>query len=454
LYFEPITLEDVLEIVAIEKPKGVIVHYGGQTPLKLARGLEEAGVPIIGTSPDAIDRAEDRERFQRMIQRIGLKQPTNRTVRSFEEALIAASEIGYPLVVRPSYVLGGRAMEIVYKESELSKYMRDAVSVSNDSPVLLDHFLNAAIEVDVDAVCDGKMVVIGAIMQHIEQAGVHSGDSACSLPPYTLSPEVQEEMKSCVRRMALELGVVGLMNVQLAYQDGEIYVIEVNPRASRTVPFVSKAIGVSLAKVAARCMAGKTLEELNFTTEVVPTHFSVKESVFPFSKFIGVDPILGPEMKSTGEVMGIGDNFDEAFAKGSLAAGEILPTGGKAFLSVRDVDKAGIIEVARKLVALGFGLVATHGTADAIEAAGLDVERINKVMEGRPHVVDAIKNQEIDLIVNTTEGRRAIADSAQIRQSALHKKVVYTTTLAGGDAISRAIKYGPQKTVRRLQDLH
>lgn len=454
LYFESITLEDVLEIIHLEQPKGVIVHYGGQTPLKLARGLEEAGVPIIGTSPDAIDRAEDRERFQQMIERLGLLQPANATVRSLEEGLVVAKEIGYPLVVRPSYVLGGRAMEIVYKESELTKYFKEAVSVSNDSPVLLDHFLNAAIEVDIDAVCDGKQVVIGAIMQHIEQAGVHSGDSACSLPPYTLSADVQEDMKEAVRAMALELGVVGLMNVQLAYQDGKIYVIEVNPRASRTVPFVSKAIGVSLAKVAARCMAGKTLEELNFTEEVVPRHYSVKESVFPFKKFPAVDPILGPEMKSTGEVMGIGETFDEAFAKGSIAAGEVLPKSGKAFLSVRDEDKDGVVNVARSLQAAGFTLIATSGTARAIEAAGIEIERINKVMEGRPHIVDAIKNGEIDLIINTTEGRQAIKDSAQIRQSALQKKVAYTTTLAGGEAISRAIQFGSNETVRRLQDLH
>lgn len=454
LYFEPITLEDVLEIVDLEKPKGVIVHYGGQTPLKLARGLEEAGVPIIGTSPDAIDRAEDRERFQRMIQRLNILQPPNATVRSLEEGIVAAKEIGYPLVVRPSYVLGGRAMEIVYSEAELTKYMREAVSVSNDSPVLLDHFLNAAIEVDIDAVSDGKQVVIGAIMQHIEQAGVHSGDSACSLPPYTLAADIQDEMRETVKRMALELGVVGLMNVQLAYQDGKIYVIEVNPRASRTVPFVSKAIGVSLAKIAARCMAGKSLEEQSFTTEIIPSHFSVKESVFPFNKFQGVDPILGPEMKSTGEVMGIGDSFDEAFAKGALAAGEILPTGGSVFVSVRDVDKVAAVSLGKDLVEAGFKLVATSGTAKALKEAGLVVTQINKVNEGRPHIVDAIKNDEIDLIINTTEGRQAIADSSQIRQSALQHKVTYTTTLAGGEAFCRAIKFGPEKLVRRLQDLH
>ncbi len=454
LYFEPITLEDVLEIIDLEKPKGVIVQYGGQTPLKLARGLEEAGVPIIGTSPDAIDRAEDRERFQKMLQRLNILQPPNATVRSLEEGIVAAKELGYPLVVRPSYVLGGRAMEIVYSETELTRYMREAVSVSNDSPVLLDHFLNAAIEVDIDAICDGTQVVIGSIMQHIEQAGVHSGDSACSLPPYTLADDVQDRMRDIVKRMALELGVIGLMNVQLAYQDGEIYVIEVNPRASRTVPFVSKAIGVSLAKVAARCMAGKSLEDQNFTKEIVPKHFSVKESVFPFNKFQGVDPILGPEMKSTGEVMGIGDSFDEAFAKGALAAGEILPEGGTAFISVRDVDKDAAITLGKDLVEAGFKLVATSGTARTLKDAGIEVASINKVNEGRPHIVDAIKNDEIDLIINTTEGRRAIADSSQIRQSALRHKVTYTTTLAGGEAFCRAIKFGPEKTVRRLQDMH
>ena len=454
LYFEPITLEDVLAIVDLEKPKGVIVHYGGQTPLKLARGLEEAGVPIIGTSPDAIDRAEDRERFQQMIDRLGLLQPPNATVRSLEEGVLAAKQIGYPLVVRPSYVLGGRAMEIVHSEEELTRYMREAVLVSNDSPVLLDHFLNAAIEVDIDAISDGKQVVIGAIMQHIEQAGVHSGDSACSLPPYSLSQEVQDEMRDMVRRMTLELGVVGLVNVQLAYQDDKVYVIEVNPRASRTVPFVSKAIGQSLAMVAARCMAGKSLEEQGFTEEVIPKLYNVKESVFPFNKFPGVDPILGPEMKSTGEVMGIGESFGEAFAKASAAAGERFSTEGVAFISVRDADKAGVVDLARDLIEIGFKLVATTGTAQALEAAGLPVTRVNKVNEGRPHIVDAIKNGKIQLIVNTTEGRRAIADSSQIRQSALQQKVAYSTTLAGGQAISQAIRFGAAQTVRRLQDIH
>ena len=454
LYFEPITLEDVLEIVQAENPDGVIIQFGGQTPLKLARGLEAAGVPIIGTSPDAIDRAEDRERFQQMINRLGLKQPPNATVRSLEEGILVARDIGYPLVVRPSYVLGGRAMEIVYTEDELKEYMRSAVLVSNDSPVLLDHFLNAAVEIDIDAVCDGKTAVIGGIMQHIEQAGVHSGDSACSLPPYTLPASVQDEMRDVVRRMALELDVVGLMNVQLAWQDGEIYVIEVNPRASRTVPFVSKAVGRSLARIAARCMAGMTLEEQGITSEAVPNYYSVKESVFPFPKFPSVDPILGPEMKSTGEVMGIGDSFDEAFAKAALGAGETLPSGGTAFISVRDADKGDVVKLARDLADVGFRIIATGGTATVLADAGLQVEKINKVREGRPHIVDAIKNDQIHLIVNTTEGRKAIADSAQIRQSALQRKVTYATTLTGGEAFCRAIRFGSERTVRRLQDLH
>ena len=455
LYFEPVTLEDVLEIVAIEKPKGVIVQFGGQTPLKLAQELEAAGVPIIGTSPEAIDRAEDRERFQQMIQRLNLKQPPNATVRSPEQAMKVAGDIGYPLVVRPSYVLGGRAMEIVYKEDELIKYMREAVQVSNDSPVLLDHFLSSAIEMDVDAVSDGKEVVIGAIMQHIEQAGVHSGDSACCLPPYSISPADLDEMRDMVKRMALELGVVGLMNVQLAIQDGEIYVIEVNPRASRTVPFVSKCIGTSLAQVAARCMAGTSLADQGFTKEITPPFYSVKEAVFPFAKFQGVDPILGPEMKSTGEVMGVGDEFAEAFLKAAVGAGENLPTsGGKAFISVRDQDKSGILTVARKLVDLGFDIVATRGTAATLEGGGVKVEIINKFAEGRPHIVDAIKNREIDLIVNTTEGRQTVADSASIRRSALAKRICYSTTLAGADALVGALAYGEERTVRRLQDLH
>jgi carbamoyl-phosphate synthase large subunit len=455
LYFEPVTLEDVLEIVAKENPKGVIVQFGGQTPLKLARALAAAGVPIVGTTPEAIDRAEDRELFQQMIEKLKLTQPRNATVRSAEEAVQKATEIGYPLVVRPSYVLGGRAMEIVYKESELRTYMRDAVQVSNDAPVLLDRFLNAAIEVDIDAVSDGKEVVIGAIMQHIEQAGVHSGDSACSLPPYSLPAAVQDEMREIVKKMARELNVVGLMNVQLAYQDDTIYVIEVNPRASRTVPFVSKCIGVSLAKVAARCMVGKSLAEQKFTKEIVPTYFSVKEAVFPFNKFPSVDPILGPEMKSTGEVMGTGITFAEAYGKAQLGAGEKLPrNGGNAFISVREVDKAGIVSVAKRLHENGFRLIATRGTAKELQAAGLEVEIINKVTEGRPHIVDMIKNGKIQLIINTTEGRQAIADSSTIRRSALQHKVYYNTTLAGGEASSMALAMQADTVVRRLQSLH
>ncbi|WP_136681635.1 carbamoyl-phosphate synthase large subunit [Neptunomonas sp. XY-337] len=454
LFFEPITLEDVLEIVNVEQPKGVIVQYGGQTPLKLAVALEQAGVPIIGTSPEAIDRAEDREQFQQMLKRLGLKQPENSTVRSLEEAIIEAERIGYPLVVRPSYVLGGRAMEIVYKEDELRRYMNEAVQVSNEAPVLLDHFLNAAIEVDIDAVSDGETVVIGAIMQHIEQAGVHSGDSACSFPPYNLPADVQDLMREQVKKMALELGVVGLMNTQLAYQDGEIYVIEVNPRASRTVPFVSKCIGVSLAKIGAQVMTGKTLKELGFTEEIVPTLFNVKEAVFPFNKFPSVDPILSPEMKSTGEVMGSGTTFGEAFMKATIGAGEKMPTPGRAFISVRDVDKDGSVRVANALLDLGFTLCATGGTAAFLQEKGFDVEVVNKVMEGRPNIVDMIKNNEIAYVVNTTEGRKAIADSAEIRRSSLQNKVAYTTTLAGAEAITMALQYGEEKTVRRLQDLH
>ena len=454
LYFEPVTLEDVLEIVNLEKPVGVIVQFGGQTPLKLARALEKAGVPIIGTTPDAIDRAEDRERFQQMIDKLGLLQPPNATVRSADAALEKAREIGYPLVVRPSYVLGGRAMEIVYGEDELMRYMREAVQVSEDSPVLLDYFLSAAIEVDIDAVSDGQQVVIGAIMQHIEQAGIHSGDSACSLPPYSLPAAIQDEMREIVRQMAVELNVVGLMNVQLAWQDDKVYVIEVNPRASRTVPFVSKCIGTSLAKIAARCMAGTTLAAQNFTREIVPAYYSVKEAVFPFNKFPGIDPILGPEMKSTGEVMGVGDTFAEAYAKAQLGASDEIPRTGTAFISVREQDKPGVASVARQLAEQGFALVATRGTADILRGAGLEVEVVNKVKEGRPHIVDMIKNGKVQLILNTTEGRQAIADSSTIRSTAESNGVYYTTTLAGGNAVCQALAHGNEFRVRKLQELH
>ena len=454
LYFEPLTLEDVLELVDLEKPKGIIVQYGGQTPLKLARDLEEAGAPIIGTTPDSIDLAEDRERFQKLLNELGLKQPPNRTARNEKEAVKLAEEIGYPLVVRPSYVLGGRAMEIVYNEEQLNRYMTDAVKVSNESPVLLDRFLDDAIEVDVDAICDGEDVVIGGIMQHIEQAGVHSGDSACSLPPYSLSKSVLDDMRNQVVKMAKGLNVVGLMNTQFAAQGDTVYVLEVNPRASRTVPFVSKATSKPLAKIAARCMVGQSLKSQKFTKEIIPEYFSVKEAVFPFIKFPGVDTILGPEMKSTGEVMGVGRSFGEAFGKSQIAAGSGLPKEGKAFLSVRDADRKGIVTIAKGLVEVGFSIVATKGTAAVIEAAGLPNEVVNKVQEGRPHIVDMIKNDEISLIVNTTEGAQAIADSYTIRRNALQHKVAYTTTLAGGEAIVIALKENNLSEVNRLQDLH
>ncbi len=454
LYFEPLTLEDVLEIVELERPKGVIVQFGGQTPLKLANALAEHGVPIIGTSPDAIDAAEDRERFQKLIEKLDLRQPPNQTVKTMDAGVAAAGDIGFPLVVRPSYVLGGRAMEIVHSEDELRQYLQEAVDVSEESPVLLDHFLDQAIEVDVDAVSDGKQVVIGAIMQHIEQAGIHSGDSACSLPAYSLDEPTLERIRGQVKAMAAELGVVGLMNVQLAIQGDDIYVLEVNPRASRTVPFVSKCIGVSLAKVASRCMAGTTLAEQNFTEEIVPTHFSVKEAVFPFGKFPGVDPILGPEMKSTGEVMGVGETFSEAYGKAQRAAGDPMPEAGTAFLSVRVVDRPGIIDVARDLVELGFKLVATVGTARIIREAGVPIGDINKVNEGRPHIVDMLKNQEVQFIVNTTEGKQAIADSFEIRRTALQSKVFYTTTISGGEACVAAIRHGEDYSVTSLQDWH
>jgi carbamoyl-phosphate synthase large subunit len=462
LYFEPLTLEDVLEVLDKEKPKGVIVQYGGQTPLKLARALEAAGVPVIGTTPDCIDLAEDRERFQQVINELGLKQPPNRLARSTEEAVAGAAEIGFPLVVRPSYVLGGRAMEIVYNETDLKYYMKYAVSVSNDAPVLLDRFLDDAVEVDVDAICDGKQVLIGSIMEHIEQAGVHSGDSACSLPPYSLSTEVQDQLRVQTRQLALKLGVVGLMNIQFAIQFTDqagglrpnIYLLEVNPRASRTVPFVSKATGVPLAKIAARCMAGVSLKEQGLSKEVVPKTFAVKESVFPFVKFPGVDPLLGPEMKSTGEVMGVGETFGMAFAKAQLAAGVNLPTKGRVFISVRERDREYAVSLGRELVAKGFDLVATSGTGCALKAAGIEFKQVNKVYEGRPHIVDMIKNGDIALIINTTEGKKAIKDSGTIRSSALQHKVSYTTTIAGANATVRALDYLAINTVTRLQDLH
>jgi len=454
LYFEPLTLEDVLEIIHKERPEGVIVQYGGQTPLKLARDLHAAGAPIIGTSPDSIDVAEDRERFQRLVQELGLLQPPNRTARTDEQAVVLAQEIGYPLVVRPSYVLGGRAMEIVYGEDDLRRYMREAVSVSNDSPVLLDRFLDDAIEVDVDAICDGKDVLIGGIMEHIEQAGVHSGDSACSLPPYTLSASLQDRMRDQIRKMALALDVVGLMNTQFAIKDDEIYVLEVNPRASRTVPFVSKATGVPLAKVAARCMVQRPLAEQGVLEERVPQHYFVKEAVFPFIKFPGVDTVLGPEMKSTGEVMGSGRSFGEAYGKAIEGSGTALPRAGKALLSVRDADKRRLIGVARSLVELGFELVATGGTHDAVQAAGIPCARVHKVTEGRPHVVDMIRSDEISLIVNTTEGKQAILDSASIRRAALQHKVSYTTTIAGAEASCLALRHLGNISVRSLRELH
>ncbi len=454
LYFEPVTLEDVLEIVRIEKPKGVIVQYGGQTPLKLARELEAAGVPIIGTSPDAIDRAEDRERFQQAIQRLEMKQPENDTVTTVESAVISAARIGYPLVVRPSYVLGGRAMEIVYDEQDLRRYFNEAVSVSNASPVLLDRFLDNAIEIDIDAVCDGETVVIGSIMEHIEQAGVHSGDSGCSLPPYSLSDDVQNRMREQVGKLAIELGVIGLMNVQFAVKDDEIYMIEVNPRAARTVPFVSKATGVPLAKIAARVMAGQSLISQNFTKEVIPPYYSVKEVVLPFNKFPGVDPLLGPEMRSTGEVMGVGETFAEAYAKAQLGATSAVPKSGRALLSVRNSDKARIVDLAAQLIGLGYEIDATHGTAVILGEAGINPRLVNKVHEGRPHILDRIKNGEYTYIVNTTEGRQAIEDSRQLRRGALRYKVNYTTTLNAAFATCIAHAADDKTNVNSVQELH
>ena len=454
LYFESLTFEDVMEIIDLEKPQGVIVQYGGQTPLKLARSLELAGAPIIGTTPDSIDLAEDRERFQQLIEDLKLVQPPNRTASDRDEAVKMGSDVGFPLVVRPSYVLGGRAMEIVHNEKDLGEYMTKAVSVSNDSPVLLDRFLDLAIEVDVDIICDGKNIFIGGIMEHIEQAGVHSGDSGCSLPPFSLSEEIQEHLIDQVKKLAHGLNVIGLMNTQFAIQNNNIYILEVNPRASRTIPFVSKATGVPLAKIAARVMVGEDLEEMGYTKQIIPPYYSVKEAVFPFIKFPGADPILGPEMKSTGEVMGIGKTFGEAYAKAQLAENVILPLKGIALMSVRNRDKADAIRLAKILISRGFDLVATHGTAIELTDAGIDCRRVNKVREGRPHIVDMIKNAEIDLIVNTTEGKRAIHESSSIRAEAVKKNVTYYTTLGAAIATCEALEHINDSEVNRLQDLH
>jgi carbamoyl-phosphate synthase large subunit len=443
-----------MEIIDKEKPVGVIVQYGGQTPLKLCRALEAAGAPIIGTTPDSIDVAEDRERFQQLVQQLGLKQPPNCTARTEEQAVTMSRTIGFPLIVRPSYVLGGRAMEVVFSEDDLRVYMTDAVKVSNDSPVLLDRFLDLAIEVDVDAICDGDDVYVGGIMEHVEQAGVHSGDSGCSLPPNSLSAEVQADLKAQTRKLAQGLKVVGLMNIQFAIQNGIIYILEVNPRASRSVPFVSKATGVPLAKMAARVMAGEKLKDLDLIRERAPQFFSVKESVFPFSKFPEADPILGPEMKSTGEVMGTGRTFGEAYAKAQLASGVKLPRRGVCLISVRDRDKPNAVELAKRLVARGFEIVATDRTAQMIIDAGVACRRANKVREGRPHIVDMIKNDEISLIVNTTEGKKAIFESRPIRREAVHKKVTYYTTVAAALATCDALDHLDEVEVNALQDLH
>ena len=454
LYFEPLTLENVLEIINIENPFGVIVQYGGQTPLKLARDLEKEGVPIIGTSPDSIDLAEDRERFQKLLNDLNLRQPPNGTVRNIQQAVKVANKIGFPLVVRPSYVLGGRAMEIVYSENDLRDYMEKAVEVSNSSPVLLDRFLNDATEVDVDAISDGNDVFIAGIMEHIEQAGVHSGDSACSLPPFSLSESIQNQLASQVSLMAKGLNVIGLMNAQFAIQGEDIYVLEVNPRASRTVPFVSKATGIPIAKIAVNCMVGNSLASQGIVDTPRPDYYCVKESVFPFIKFPGVDPLLGPEMKSTGEVMGIGKTFGEAFAKGQSAAGEILSTSGHAFISVKDIDKELAINVASELVELGFEIYATSGTSNILNEASIKCKKVNKVREGEPHIVNMLENKQIDLIVNTTEDKNAIADSFSIRRTALQQKVFYTTTMAAAQATVEALKHSENSNVNSLQALH
>ncbi len=454
LYFEPLTLEDVLAVIDVENPDGIIVHYGGQTPLKLADELEKSGAKIIGTSPDAIDLAEDRERFSKLLQQLNLKQPLNGSARSLQQAQDIAAAIGFPLVVRPSYVLGGRAMEVVYDKDSLDHYIHTAVQASNDAPVLLDSFLDHAIEVDIDLISDGKDVVIGGIMQHIEQAGIHSGDSACSLPPYSLSKDVLDVMRNQVIAMATKLNVVGLMNTQLAYQDGEIYIIEVNPRASRTVPFVSKAIGIPLAKIAARVMVGVSLKQQGFTQEIIPKHFSVKEAVFPFNKFLGVDPILGPEMRSTGEVMGVGDDFASAFDKAQLAAGDRAPESGKVFVSLRKLDRGDLVDLGKRLVKQGFSLVATRSNKEALVAAGLKCEMVNKVSEGSPHIVDMIKNDDINLIINSTEGTRGVEDAAEIRRQALAHKVTCSTTVSAAFALLDGLNAHDKITIRSLQSLH
>ena len=454
LYFESLTLEDVLEIIQLEKPKGVIVQYGGQTPLKLARALEAAGAPIIGTSPDSIDLAEDRERFQKLLQRLDLKQPPNATARSVEQAILCASELGYPLVVRPSYVLGGRAMEIVTNENSLRRYMKEAVSVSNDSPVLLDRYLNNAVEMDVDAIYDGETVLIGGLMQHVEQAGVHSGDSACSLPPYDVSQSIQNQLREQVAKMAQALGVRGLMNTQFAIQGENIYVLEVNPRASRTVPFVSKATAYPLAKIAARCMAGISLKQQGITQERIPAYYSVKEAVFPFVKFPGVDPLLGPEMKSTGEVMGIGKTFAEAFAKSQRAAGVDLSQNGQVLISIRNSDKSKLTELATLLINKNYQIIATSGTAKTLQRAGIPCEQVFKVNEGRPNTVDMIMNGQIQLIVNTTEGVKSISDSFTMRRTALQYKVAYYTSMEAALAASQALGELEVSNVNCLQTLH
>ena len=454
LYFEPLTLEDVLAVIDIEKPGGIIVHYGGQTPLKLADALEKNGARIIGTSPDAIDLAEDRERFSKMLNKLNLQQPLNGTARSIEQAQDIADAIGFPLVVRPSYVLGGRAMEIVYDKDSLDIYMHTAVKVSNDSPVLLDSFLDHAIEVDIDVISDGEDVVIGGVMEHIEQAGIHSGDSACSIPPYSLSKEVLDKMRDQVIAMAKELNVVGLMNTQLAYQDGEIYIIEVNPRASRTVPFVSKAIGEPLANIAALVMSGISLKEQGFTKEVIPKHYSVKEAVFPFNKFLGVDPILGPEMRSTGEVMGVGKDFPSAYDKALLAANDRPPESGKVFVSLRRLDRDKLVDLGKKLTTQGFSLIATRSNKETLNNAGLECEMVNKVSEGSPNIIDMIKNDDIDLIINTVEDSQGIEDAAEIRCQALIHKVPSTTTVAAAFAMLDGLKTHKEIKVIKLQKLH